>query len=52
MVMKQTGGKYPAPLKILQVVANGLENGMEKGLAGEAKGFGELGIELTLRLLS
>jgi len=41
-VMKQTNGLYPAPLKILEVVREGLDNGSEKGYAAESKGFGEL----------
>ena len=41
-VMKQTNGLYPAPLKIIDVVKSGVEEGMEAGLAAEAKGFGEL----------
>merc|ERR1719412_1657115 len=41
-VMKQTNGLYPAPLKILDVVREGVDNGSEKGYAAESKGFGEL----------
>merc|ERR1712223_209561 len=41
-VMKQTNGLYPAPLKILEVVREGLDNGSAKGYAAESKGFGEL----------
>jgi len=41
-VMKMSGGLYPAPLKILDVVRAGLDNGPEAGYAAEAKGFGEL----------
>merc|ERR1711997_255134 len=41
-VMKQTNGLYPAPLKILEVVREGLDNGSAKGYEAESKGFGEL----------
>lgn len=41
-VMKQTGGLYPAPLKILEVIREGLDKGQKKGFQAEAKGFGEL----------
>jgi len=43
-VMKQTGGKYPAPLAILEAAKAGLEKGFEGGSAVEAKGFGTLGV--------
>ncbi|APJ03069.1 3-hydroxyacyl-CoA dehydrogenase NAD-binding domain-containing protein [Silvanigrella aquatica] len=42
MVMKSTKGRYPAPLKALQSVMNGVEMSLEKGLELEAKLFGEL----------
>ena len=41
-VMQQTNGLYPAPLKILEVVREGVDHGPEKGYEAEAKGFGEL----------
>ncbi|XP_050702683.1 trifunctional enzyme subunit alpha, mitochondrial-like [Eriocheir sinensis] len=41
-VMKQTNGLYPAPLKILEVMREGLEKGKTAGEAAERKGFGEL----------
>ena len=42
-VMKQTNGLYPAPLKILEVIREGVDKGAEKGgYAAESKGFGEL----------
>lgn len=41
-VMKATGGLYPAPLKILEVVRTGLDKGPVVGFDAEAKGFGQL----------
>lgn len=41
-VLKETGGNYPAPLKALEAVRIGLEDGFEAGLAAEARFFGEL----------
>merc|ERR1719187_760119 len=41
-VMKMSGGLYPAPLKILDVVRAGLDKGEKEGYAAEAQGFGEL----------
>uniref|UniRef100_A0A486XTB9 Fatty acid oxidation complex subunit alpha n=1 Tax=Rheinheimera sp. BAL341 TaxID=1708203 RepID=A0A486XTB9_9GAMM len=40
--LKKTQGNYPAPLKILDVIKAGVDNGMQAGLAAEAKAFGEL----------
>ncbi|MEH8019021.1 fatty acid oxidation complex subunit alpha FadJ [Rheinheimera muenzenbergensis] len=40
--LKKTQGNYPAPLKILDVIKTGVDNGMQEGLAAEAKAFGEL----------
>lgn len=42
MVMKQTLGNYPAPLKILECVEIGMEEGINKGLDAEAVKFEEL----------
>ncbi len=42
MVMKQSLGNYPAPLRILECVEIGMEQGMEKGLDAEAVKFEEL----------
>ncbi len=42
MVMKQTQGNYPAPLRILECVQIGMEEGMERGLDAEAVKFEEL----------
>jgi enoyl-CoA hydratase/long-chain 3-hydroxyacyl-CoA dehydrogenase len=41
-VMKQTKGKYPAPLHILECVKTGLESGHAAGSAKEAQLFGQL----------
>ncbi|XP_011496492.1 PREDICTED: trifunctional enzyme subunit alpha, mitochondrial [Ceratosolen solmsi marchali] len=43
-VIKQTGGLYPAPLKILEVIRVGLDKGEKTGYEVEAKGFGELSV--------
>ncbi|XP_049815652.1 trifunctional enzyme subunit alpha, mitochondrial [Schistocerca nitens] len=41
-VMKMTGGLYPAPLKILEVIRTGIEKGPESGYAAESAAFGQL----------
>lgn len=41
-VNKKTHGNYPAPAKIIECVKQGMENGLNVGLACEAKQFGEL----------
>lgn len=41
-VMKMSGGLYPAPLKILDVIRAGVDRGFEAGLEAERNGFGEL----------
>ncbi|XP_076648614.1 monolysocardiolipin acyltransferase Mtpalpha [Halictus rubicundus] len=43
-VMKMSGGLYPAPLKILDVVRIGLDKGSAAGYEAEAKAFGELAV--------
>ncbi|XP_076290293.1 monolysocardiolipin acyltransferase Mtpalpha [Lasioglossum baleicum] len=43
-VMKMSGGLYPAPLKILEVVRTGLDKGSAAGYEAEAKAFGELAV--------
>jgi 3-hydroxyacyl-CoA dehydrogenase/enoyl-CoA hydratase/3-hydroxybutyryl-CoA epimerase len=40
--LKKTQGNYPAPLKILDVIKAGVDNGIRAGLEAEAKAFGEL----------
>ena len=42
MVLKQTLGNYPAPLRILECVEIGMEQGVQKGLDAEAEKFEEL----------
>ncbi|MGH0135142.1 UNVERIFIED_CONTAM: hypothetical protein FKN15_050952, partial [Acipenser sinensis] len=41
-VMKQTKGLYPAPLKIIEVVQTGIEQGSDAGYLTESQKFGEL----------
>ncbi|XP_059619094.1 trifunctional enzyme subunit alpha, mitochondrial [Phlebotomus argentipes] len=41
-VMKQTGGLYPAPLKILDVIRTGTDKGTDAGYEAERVAFGEL----------
>ncbi len=41
-VMEKTGGLYPSPLAIIDVVEAGVSKGMEHGLAEESRRFGEL----------
>lgn len=43
-VMKMSGGLYPAPFKILDVVRTGLDKGSAAGYEAEAKAFGELAV--------
>ncbi|XP_060844681.1 trifunctional enzyme subunit alpha, mitochondrial [Rhopalosiphum padi] len=41
-VLKMTGGLYPAPLKIIEVIKTGIAQGSTKGYAAESNGFAEL----------
>lgn len=50
-VLAKTGGNYPAPLRALEVVRTGLEDGLARGLAAEAQGFGELAMTDVSRRL-
>jgi 3-hydroxyacyl-CoA dehydrogenase/enoyl-CoA hydratase/3-hydroxybutyryl-CoA epimerase len=50
-VAEKTGGHYPAPPRALEVVRTSLEDGMEKGLAAEAQGFGDLAMTDVSRRL-
>ncbi|KAK2584443.1 hypothetical protein KPH14_006823 [Odynerus spinipes] len=43
-VMKMSGGLYPAPLKILEVIRTGLDKGPVAGYEAEAKAFGHLSV--------
>ncbi len=40
-VLAETGGRYPAPLRAIDVAARGLSTSLEKGLALEARALGE-----------
>ncbi|XP_076440395.1 trifunctional enzyme subunit alpha, mitochondrial-like [Babylonia areolata] len=50
-VMKMTGGLYPAPLKILEVVRAGVDKGKTAGYKAESEGFAELGMTPHFRAL-
>lgn len=41
-VLARTRGNMPAPLRAIEVIRTGLEDGMEAGLRAERKAFGEL----------
>lgn len=51
-VMKKTGGLYPAPLKILDVIRTGMDKGPKAGYEAEAKAFGELAVTPQCRGLT
>ena len=48
---QETRGNYPAPFKIMECVATGLEDGLTAGLEAEAKAFGELAFTPETRQL-
>ncbi|HET6765022.1 MAG TPA: 3-hydroxyacyl-CoA dehydrogenase NAD-binding domain-containing protein [Longimicrobiaceae bacterium] len=50
-VMSKTHGLYPAPLRILQVVHDGLNRPLEQAFEMEAKAFGELAVTPEARSL-
>jgi 3-hydroxyacyl-CoA dehydrogenase / enoyl-CoA hydratase / 3-hydroxybutyryl-CoA epimerase len=50
-VMKKTRGLYPAPLRILEVVEQGLDRPLHEGLELEARAFGELSVSAEARAL-
>ncbi|HEX5726149.1 MAG TPA: 3-hydroxyacyl-CoA dehydrogenase NAD-binding domain-containing protein [Longimicrobiaceae bacterium] len=50
-VMAKTHGLYPAPLRLLEVVARGLDRPVREGLALEARAFGELAVTPEARSL-
>ncbi|MEP6687517.1 MAG: fatty acid oxidation complex subunit alpha FadJ [Gemmatimonadales bacterium] len=43
-VLAKSGGHYPAPLRALEAVRVGLEQGVTAGLAAEHRAFGELAV--------
>ena len=43
-VVEKTQGNYPAPLAAIDVVRYGLSHGLEKGLAEEARVFGQMAV--------
>jgi 3-hydroxyacyl-CoA dehydrogenase/enoyl-CoA hydratase/3-hydroxybutyryl-CoA epimerase len=50
-VLERTHGHYPAPLKALDAVQIGFEQGMAAGLEAESAAFGELALTETARNL-
>jgi len=50
-VLKETKGRYPAPLRALDAIAAGLGRGTASGYAAEAASFGELAAGETARSL-
>jgi 3-hydroxyacyl-CoA dehydrogenase / enoyl-CoA hydratase / 3-hydroxybutyryl-CoA epimerase len=50
-VLERTGGHYPAPLRALDVIRTGLEDGRDAGFAAEARAMGELAITTTAKNL-
>jgi 3-hydroxyacyl-CoA dehydrogenase / enoyl-CoA hydratase / 3-hydroxybutyryl-CoA epimerase len=51
-VLEKTRGLYPAPLRILRVVSQGLDRPLEEALALEATAFGELTVTPEARSLT
>ncbi|KAG8431957.1 hypothetical protein GDO86_018955 [Hymenochirus boettgeri] len=51
-VQKQTKGLYPAPLKIIEVVKTGLDQGQEAGYLAESQKFGELAVTSESKALT
>ena len=50
-VIAETHGHYPAPLAAIDVVRHGLAHGVEKGLAEEARVFGQMALTPVSREL-
>jgi 3-hydroxyacyl-CoA dehydrogenase/enoyl-CoA hydratase/3-hydroxybutyryl-CoA epimerase len=50
-LLEKTGGHYPAPLKALEAVRAGVEEGLDAGYRAEARGFGELVVSDVSRQL-
>ena len=42
--LAQTGGRYPAPLRAIEVIRVAVEDGAEAGFAAEARALGELAV--------
>jgi 3-hydroxyacyl-CoA dehydrogenase/enoyl-CoA hydratase/3-hydroxybutyryl-CoA epimerase len=51
MVLKQTKGNYPAPLKALEAIRRGIATSFQNGLKIEARLFGELAVSSVARQL-
>ncbi len=43
-VLKRTAGKYPAPLRAIEVISTGISNGAQAGFAAEARATMELAV--------
>lgn len=50
-VLERTGGHYPAPLRAIEVIRTGLEDGMEAGFDAEARAIGELAVSTPCKNL-
>jgi 3-hydroxyacyl-CoA dehydrogenase/enoyl-CoA hydratase/3-hydroxybutyryl-CoA epimerase len=50
-VTERTGGHYPAPLRALEAIETGFEQGMAEGLQVESRAFGELAVSPEARHL-
>ncbi|MGH7732695.1 MAG: 3-hydroxyacyl-CoA dehydrogenase NAD-binding domain-containing protein, partial [Gemmatimonadales bacterium] len=50
-VLKKTGGNYPAPLRAIDVIRTGYEQGLAAGFAAERQAFGELAVSDVSRNL-
>ncbi len=48
---RKTRGNYPAPERIIDVVEEGFEHGLEAGFEAEARGFGDLVVSSQARRL-
>ncbi|CEG37555.1 fatty acid oxidation alpha mitochondrial [Plasmopara halstedii] len=51
MVVKKTGGHYPAPKLIIEATQTGIEQGTQKGLEVEAASFAKLGMTSEAKAL-
>ncbi len=50
-VLQETKGNYPAPVKALEAIRIGIDDGFDQGLAAEARFFGELVVSPESRAL-